>query len=97
MSQYLPYSRFKWLSQKEIDKFNVNSIVENSSDGYMLEVDLKYPDELRKFHNDYPLAPKILEISNGMLSQYCSNIAHKYGIKVGGIKKLVPNLVSTSI
>ena len=26
MSQYLPYSGFKWLNQKEIDKFDVNSI-----------------------------------------------------------------------
>ena len=27
-----------------------------------------------------------------MLSKYCSDIADKYGIKVGGAKKLVPNL-----
>ena len=27
-----------------------------------------------------------------MLSKYCSNIANNYGIKVGGVKKLVPNL-----
>ena len=27
-----------------------------------------------------------------MLSRYCSDIANKYGIKVGGVKKLVPNL-----
>ena len=24
MSQYLPYSRFKWLNQKETDEFDVN-------------------------------------------------------------------------
>ena len=30
ISQYLPYSRFKWLIQKEIDKFDVNSIECNS-------------------------------------------------------------------
>ena len=34
ISQYLPYGGFKWLNQKEIDKFDVNSIDENSSDGY---------------------------------------------------------------
>ena len=44
MSQYLPHGRFKRLSQKIIDKFDVNSIAENSSDGYILEVDLEYPD-----------------------------------------------------
>ena len=27
-----------------------------------------------------------------MLSKYCSDIANKYGIKVGGVKKLIPNL-----
>ena len=27
-----------------------------------------------------------------MLSKYCSDIANKYGIKVGSVKKLVPNL-----
>ena len=37
MSQYLPYSGFKWLSQKEIDKFDVHSIAENSSDRCILK------------------------------------------------------------
>ena len=45
MSQYQPYGRFKLLNHKEIDKFCLNSISQNSSDGYILEVDLKYPDE----------------------------------------------------
>ena len=58
MSQYLPYGRFKWLSQKKINKFDVNSTAENSSDGCILEADLEYPDELHKFHNNYPLAPE---------------------------------------
>ena len=58
MSQYLPYGRFKWLNKKEIDKFDLNSIEENSYDGYVLEVDLKYPNELYEMHNDCALAPK---------------------------------------
>ena len=58
MSQYLPYGDCKWLNQKEIDKFCLNSISENSSNGYILEVDLEYPDELHGLHNDYPLAPE---------------------------------------
>ena len=35
MSQYLPYGGFKWLSQKEMDKFDVHSISEDSSGGYI--------------------------------------------------------------
>ena len=34
MSQYLLYSKFKWLNQKEIDKFDANLISKNSLDGY---------------------------------------------------------------
>ena len=60
MSQYLPYSRFKWLSREEINRFDVRVISENSSDGYILEADLKYPEELHELHNDYPLAPEKL-------------------------------------
>ena len=89
MSQYLTYSGFKWLNQKEIDKFCLNSIDENSSNGYILEADLKYPDELHKMQNDYPLAPEKLEIT---LSKYGSTIADEHGIKIGDIDKLVTNL-----
>ena len=58
MSGCLPYGGFKWL--KKVDNFDVNSI--NSSIGYILEVDLKYPDELHYQHNNYPLAPEKLAI-----------------------------------
>ena len=90
MSQYLPYSEFKCLNQKEIDKLNVNSIGENSSLGYILEVDLNYPGELHSIHNDYPLAPEILKIIHNLLSNYCCNIANEYEIKIAGVNKLVP-------
>ena len=43
-------------------------------------------------YNDYPLAPEKLEIRQDMLSSYCCNIANEYGIKIGGVNKLVPNL-----
>ena len=86
MTQYLPYSGFKWLSQKEINRFDVNSISKNSSGGYILEVDLEYPDKLHEVHNDYLLAPEKLEISHNMLSNYCSSIANKFDINIGGVK-----------
>ena len=60
MIQYLPYSRFKWLNQKEIDRFDVNMISKNSSDGYIYEVCLEYSNELHELHIDYPLAPEKL-------------------------------------
>ena len=90
MSKYLLYGEFEWL--KNVDGFDVNSISENSSIGYFLEVDLEYPDELHKLHNDYPLAPEKLAVSSDMLSGYCRKIVDKYQIKVGDVKKLIPNL-----
>ena len=70
----------------------MNSVSENSSIGYILEVDLEYPSELHDMHNDYPLAPGKLEISQNMMSKYCLSIENKYGIKIGGVNKLFPNL-----
>ena len=62
----------------------------------MLEVNLEYPSELHDLHNDYPLAPEKLQITQNILSNYCSHIGDEYGIKIGGVNKLIPNLVNKS-
>ena len=92
LTEYLPCGGFKWL--KNVDGFNVMSISEKSSKVYILEVDLQYPDKLHDSHNDYSLAPEKLAVSYEMLSDYCKEIADEYGIKVGDVKKLIPNFGS---
>ena len=90
MNGYLPYGGFKlW---RNVDNFDVDSVSENSSIGYILNVDLKYSEELHVLNNDYSLAPEKLAIRFGILSNYCKNIADKYGIKVANLMKLIPNL-----
>ena len=90
MSGILPYGAFKCL--KNVDNIDLNSINENISIGYIFEVDLEYPGELHVLHNDYQLAPENLVIPHDMLSDYYKKITDEYGIKVGDIVKLIPNL-----
>ena len=46
MSEYLPNEEFKWL--KYVDEIDVMSISEKNPIGYLLEVDLEYPDKLHE-------------------------------------------------
>ena len=62
-------------------------IGEISLDGYILEVDFIYPDELYELRNDYPLAPENLK-----LVMICFQNIVVLLQKIGGVKKLVPNL-----
>ena len=68
------------------------SIEKKSDVRCILEVDLEYPNKLHELHNDYPLAPEKKAVTNDILSNYCKSIADKYDIKVGDVKKLIPNL-----
>ena len=43
-------------------------------------------------HYDYPLAPEKRAVSSDMLSKYYKKIADEYEIKVGDVKKLIPNI-----
>ena len=50
ISEYLPYEKFEWL--ENIHGFNLMTINEKNDIGYIPEVDLEYPKELHKLHND---------------------------------------------
>ena len=65
----LPYKEFRWLTQIEIDNFDVQSDFD-SEKGYILEVDLHYPEKLHISHSNLPLAPEVLEIGYDNLSPY---------------------------
>ena len=66
MIQTLPYRSLKW-----DDKITEDDIIsyDNGRTGYILEVDLEYPKELRDLHNDYPLAPEVMNVKSNMLSE----------------------------
>ena len=92
MSQYLPTGNFKWMTDKEISKTNLGKYKADSKEGLILEVDLEYPKELHDLHNDYPIAPEKVKVSNDMLSAYCKKIPKNYNISTGLVSKLIPTL-----
>ena len=92
MSQYLPTGRFRWMTQKQIDKIDLAKYKEDSEKGLILEVDLEYPEELHDLHNDYPLGPEKIKVTDNMLSKYCKDIAKKFNISTGLVHKLIPTL-----
>jgi hypothetical protein len=58
MSQLLPVGGFRWLSDEEVEHFNVKNIPDEGDKGYLLEID----GHVRRKHHDkfreYPLAPE---------------------------------------
>ncbi|KAB0790253.1 hypothetical protein PPYR_15409, partial [Photinus pyralis] len=75
-TQFLPQSDFVWLTPEEIQNFNVFEISDESPIGYVLEVDLLYPEALHNLQNDMPYCPESITPPNSR-SKY---------------KKLIPNL-----
>ena len=72
-------------------KKGISSWPNNISKICVLEVDLEYPKELPKLHNDSPLTLDKKEIKKEILSNCQLKIANFYHIPIGIVKQLVPN------
>ena len=105
MSQYLPIGNYRWKSnvKKFTPKF-IKKLKDDALKGYLLEVDLGYPEELHDKHNDYPFcaehvtckpSPYMEKIAIESLqrkkdvNKRCDEIKLP---KPANIKKLTPNL-----
>jgi hypothetical protein len=93
ISEHLPTGEFDSLKTEEkISNLDITQIPDDSEEGYVREVDLKYPEELHDLHNDYPLAPEKMKISPEMLSPHCKQLSDDLNLGSVAVPKLVPNL-----
>lgn len=74
MSQSLPTGLMRWLDESEIDQFDLHTVSSDGDKGYMLEVDLEYPQDLHDKHNSYPLAPSKKLVEDDELSPYSRHL-----------------------
>ena len=66
MSQKLPVNDFEWIETNDLSTFNeyfIRNYDENSGTGYILEVDVKYLENLHKLHRDLPFLPERIKIN----------------------------------
>jgi len=88
MSEYLPLSNYKWnkkITLKELLKVN-----DNSDKGYIVSVNIRYPEHLHDKFSDY--APGVNNTSFSD-SPFMSNIANELNINSNNkVNKLIPNL-----
>ena len=70
MLQYLPTGGFEWVDVTERENWGefILQQEDESPVGYMLEVDLEYPDELHDSHDNFPCAPERMFIKKEYLS-----------------------------
>ena len=64
----LPLNNFEWDNTVSLD--TILSTSDASEVGYIVEVDLEYPDSLHDDHSDFPLAPVKQQVDNHWLSEY---------------------------
>ena len=61
MTEPLPYGNFEWFIPSNITMDFIKDYDDEGEDCYILDVDLEYPTELHDKHNDYPVAPELMD------------------------------------
>ena len=77
MLSKLPCGNFWFLENAE--NFEFETIQHDDDTGYILEVDLQYPQHLHDSHSDLPLAPEHLKVTPDMLSEYSNTDSSFHG------------------
>jgi len=91
MSLPLPKSKFHWKRVMPTEA-QIMKLKQDAKKGWILEVDLEYPEELHDVHYSYPLAPEKKVTDPRQMSEYQHKLMADLGIKPTNTEKLVPTL-----
>ena len=72
MSQYLPYDEIKFDNNVTLE--DIINTPDDSNIGYFVEVDLKYPDNIKQKTKNFPFAPMNKKINPNDLNDYMKEI-----------------------
>lgn len=78
MCAYLPQSNFKLMNSAEICLINFTEIADDAEYGYILEVDLEYPEHLHDLHDDIPFCPQNFKPPSSKTEKLIPNLYDKY-------------------
>ena len=102
MVQKLPTGGFKWIT--DVDRFTPEEIARltGGDKGYLLEVDVKYPQHLHDYHNDLPfmsdrmkigkvekLAPDLCDKKNYVINIETLNQVLKHGLVLEKVHRVI--------
>ena len=74
MSQYLPTGGFRWVDDSQQLAKTIAEQLADGPEGFILEVDLEYPEDLHNAHIAYPLAPERMMVQQKWMSEYQHNL-----------------------
>ena len=86
MSQKLPVNKFKWIEgTSQFNEDFINNYNEETDEGYLLEVDVQYPEKLHELHNDSPFLPERTKL--GKIEILLTNDKLEYVIHIRNLKQ----------
>lgn len=78
MMKKLPISDFKFMSLEQINCLNIENVSDDSDYGYILEVDLEYPNHLHDAHCELPFCVEKLAPPGSKSKKLIANLYCKY-------------------
>ncbi|XP_066585562.1 uncharacterized protein [Prorops nasuta] len=75
-AKVIPFGHFEWVENCE--NFNVNDYADDSDTGYIIEVDLSYPEKVHDLQRDLPMCPENKKPPKSKISKLLATLNNKH-------------------